>query len=322
MDCSLTIMATRGRAARAGVFAAALGAVSLAVTSCNGSTPSSPDPVATRLLASVTISGSTSLAGPGHTAQLSAIAGYSNGATENVTATAVWQTSNPAVATVSGGGLLTGQGAGTADVTATYQGQTGRAGVTVAAPPCSVSLSETSVTFARSGGTRTVGVQASSSSCAWQAGSSASWLHITSGGGGTGNGTVSYFVEPNTGPTTREGVITIGGPAVAAEQRLTVRQTTSGSACRYCPSPSSRSFSSAGGTSSISVDPVDSSIDWTAVSDQPWLRVVAGSAGRGRGTVTYVVDRNGFGVTRSGTISVGGLSGAFARETHVVTQQP
>lgn len=318
MDCSLTIMATRGRAVRAGVFvAAALGAVSVAVTSCNGSSPTSPD----RSLTSVAISGSTSLAGPGHTAQLSAIAAYSNGATDNVTATAVWQTSNPAVATVSGSGLLTGRGSGAADVTASYQGQTGRASVTVAAPPCSVSLSETSVTFERAGGTRTLGIQASASSCAWQAASSASWIHITTGTG-TGSGTVSYNVDPNTGPATREGAVIISGPALAGEQRLTVRQTTSGSTCRYCPSPTSRSFSSAGGTSSISVDPVDSTAQWTAVSDQPWLRVVAGSTGRGRGTVTYVVDRNGFGVSRSGTISVGGLSGAFARETHVVTQQP
>jgi hypothetical protein len=73
----------------------------------------------------------------------------------------------------------------------------------------------------------------------------------------------------------------------------------------------------------VTIDPIDgSSVDVTAVSDQPWLRITSGTNYRGRATVTYVVDRNGFGVSRTGTISVGGLSGVFPRETHVVTQQP
>jgi hypothetical protein len=296
--------------------------LSLLLPACSDSpspAATGPDPV----LTSLSISGSTSFSGPGQASQLSAVAAFSNSATQNVTATAVWQTSNAQVAVVSGDGLLTAQGAGSAEVTASYQGQVGRASVTVGAAPCSVALSASAVTFERNGGTRTLGVQASSSSCAWQAASNASWILVTGGGSGSGNGSVSYDVAPNSGATTREGVITVSGPALAGEQRLTVRQTTGAASCRYCPSPTSRSFSSAGGTSSVSIDPTDATTDWTAVTDQPsWLRITSGASGRGRGTVTYVVDRNGFGVARTGTISVGGLSGLFPRETHVVTQQP
>ena len=182
-------------------------------------------------------------------------------------------------------------------------------------PLCTVSLSETAVTFERDGGTRSVNVQTSASSCTWQAVSDVSWLRITAGATGVGNGVVSYQVDAHTGTGVREGTISIGG------QTLTVRQNPD--VCRYCPSPSNRTVSSAGGTFSISVDPRDATTDWTAVSDQPsWLRITSGSSGHGRGTVTYVADQNTFSASRTGTISVGGLSGIFPRETHVVTQQP
>ena len=183
---------------------------------------------------------------------------------------------------------------------------------------CSIALSENAVTFERNGGSRSVNVQASDPSCAWQAVSNAPWLRITAGTSGVGSGVVSYQVDAHTGSSAREGTIGIDG------QTLTVRQSDAG--CRYCPSPTSRTVSSAGGTFSISVDPVTNPdgtlIEWNATADQPWLRVTSGQSGRGRGTVTYVVDRNTSSATKTGIISVGGLSGIFPRETHVVTQQP
>ncbi|MCC7180337.1 MAG: BACON domain-containing protein [Acidobacteria bacterium] len=203
----------------------------------------------------------------------------------------------------------------------TFSASRGSSGTT-APQSCNVSLGESVANVDPAGGARVLAVQTSSPSCAWQSTSSASWVRITSGATGTGSGSVSYVVEANAAAASREASITISGPALAAASRLTVRQAGSPSTCRYCPSPPNRTVSGTGGTFSVTVAPVDSSLEWTAATDQPsWLRIISGSRGRGRGTVTYVVDRNGFGASRTGTISVGGLSGVYPRETHVVTQQ-
>lgn len=310
------------RSSRALALSVMLALVAVGALSCNSKssvTPTAPTPV----VISVSLSGSSAFTAPGQSSQLSAIANYSNNTTENVTTNAVWQTSNPIVAVVSGSGLLMARGVGAAQVTAVYQGQTGTADVTVSGPPpppCTISLSESAVTFDRTGGPRSVNVQTSTASCSWQATSNASWLRITSSAVGTGNSVVSYQVDAHTGTGVREGAISVIG------QTLTVRQTSDPPSCRYCVSPPARTVTSAGGTFTISVDPATNSdgtaIDWTVVSDQPWVRITSGPAGRGRGTVIYVVDRNGFPSQRTATISVGGLSGQFARETHALTQLP
>ncbi|OPY59816.1 MAG: Serine/threonine-protein kinase PknD [Pelotomaculum sp. PtaU1.Bin035] len=61
---------------------------------------------------------------------LTATAAYSDGHSENVTSSATWQSSNPAVATVAGGSV-TPLTAGATTITATYSGQTAGASVTV-----------------------------------------------------------------------------------------------------------------------------------------------------------------------------------------------
>jgi len=63
----------------------------------------------------------------------------------------------------------------------------------------------------------TVTVTTSSSSCPWTATSNASWITITAGSMGTGNGTVSYSVSENTGGT-RTGTMTIGGQTFTITQ--------------------------------------------------------------------------------------------------------
>ena len=49
------------------------------------------------------------------------------------------------------------------------------------------------------------------SGCAWSATSNAPWIRITSGGTGSGPGTIRYTVTSNPGPTTRTGTLTIAG---------------------------------------------------------------------------------------------------------------
>jgi Bacterial Ig-like domain (group 2) len=66
----------------------------------------------------------------GQTVQLSATAAFSTG-NQTVTAIATWQSSNTAVATVSGG-LVTAVAAGAVTIAATYQGKAGTLNLTVA----------------------------------------------------------------------------------------------------------------------------------------------------------------------------------------------
>jgi len=53
--------------------------------------------------------------------------------------------------------------------------------------------------------------------CTWTASSNASWLLVTAGASGNGNGAVAYRADANAGPT-RTGVLTIGGIAVPITQ--------------------------------------------------------------------------------------------------------
>ena len=88
-------------------------------------------------VASVTVSPASASVGTGQTTQLTAVTKDANG--NVLTGRAVtWQSSNTGVATVNGSGLVTGIAAGSATITATSEGQSGTAAITVtgAAPGC------------------------------------------------------------------------------------------------------------------------------------------------------------------------------------------
>lgn len=81
-----------------------------------------------------------------------------------------------------------------------------------AALPCTSApaISSSSASYAGNGGTGSVNVT-SVSACGWIAESNASWLTITGGFSGAGNGSVSYSVAPNLGSSIRSAAIVVGG---------------------------------------------------------------------------------------------------------------
>ena len=102
----------------------------LAFGACGGS-PTSPSPAPS--LVGLTIS-SDSVAIPKHgTADLKAVAQWSNGSTADVTAKALWTSSNPEIASVQRGAVV-GVSTGTAMVTAGYEGFLRTAAVTIRRP--------------------------------------------------------------------------------------------------------------------------------------------------------------------------------------------
>lgn len=74
-----------------------------------------------------------------------------------------------------------------------------------------IALDRTSQSFTGNGGTGTVNVTPSDPACGWTATTGATFIHITSGSSGTGNGAVQYSVDANPGPTIRSNTITISG---------------------------------------------------------------------------------------------------------------
>jgi hypothetical protein len=82
---------------------------------------------------------------------------------------------------------------------------------------CSYSISPSSKNFGGSGGTGAIDVSAPDG-CSWNAVANDSWIIITSGNPGSGNGTAIYSVEENTDVSQRSGTITIAGKTFTISQ--------------------------------------------------------------------------------------------------------
>jgi hypothetical protein len=83
-------------------------------------------------------------------------------------------------------------------------------------------------------------------------------------------------------------------------------------ACTYSISPTNKSFSSGGGTGSVSVT-APSGCSWTAASNVNWVTITSSSSGSGKGTVGYSVAANTNSSSQSGTMTIAG-------QTFTVTQ--
>ena len=85
-----------------------------------------------------------------------------------------------------------------------------------AAPPCTYSISPTELSINEKGGGSSVAVSAGAG-CGWTASSNDSWLSITQGASGSGNGTVRFEVG-STGGKKRTGTLTIAGRTFTVQQ--------------------------------------------------------------------------------------------------------
>jgi len=169
--------------------------------------------------------------------------------------------------------------------------------VTQPAAPCGYSLSPATLDLAPAGGEGRTNVSAGVG-CAWTAVSNATWITVTGGSSGTGNGVVVFTVVENLGAA-RSGTITIGG------QTLTVTQQAV--PCTFSIAPTSQTVAAAGGTGSIGVT-AGASCGWTASTGAAWITISGAASGTGNGTVTFVADPNATGADRSGIISIAGQS--------------
>jgi hypothetical protein len=79
------------------------------------------------------------------------------------------------------------------------------------------------------------------------------------------------------------------------------------SACTYSISPTSASFTSSGGTGSVSVT-TQSGCAWTASSAASWMSITSGASGTGSGTMNYSVAANTGTSSQTAASSVAGLA--------------
>jgi hypothetical protein len=219
--------------------------------------------------------------------------------------------------------LATTSGSGTGEVRFTVGASSGPArsavlsivdrAVTVnQASGCSVSLSPSSISIGAVGGSGAVQVE-TPPVCSWSAASGASWVTITGGQSGSGNGQVQLAMAGNTGPA-RQTTVTVEGRAVSVAQA---------SGCTYSVTPNSHDISGVGGNSAVTVATA-AGCPWTAATHVDWITPQAPAAS-GPGQMSFAIAANP-GPARSGTLTIAGqivtvnqaspCGWAFAPPTH------
>lgn len=187
----------------------------------------------------------------------------------------------------------------------TVAGQRANVVQAAAAPtPCVATISPTSQNIAAAGGPGGPVFISTANNCSWTAVSTASWITVTSGASGIGEGQVTFSVAPNTGAA-RTGTLTI------AARTFTVAQAAAAApppppppACTYSIAPNSQNADAAAGTGAVTVT-AGVACAWTAVSNAAWLTITAGAAGAGNGAVAFTIAAN-TGAARSGTLTIAG----------------
>jgi hypothetical protein len=160
---------------------------------------------------------------------------------------------------------------------------------------CRYTIDPASQSMAAAGGSGTVKVQ-SAAGCGWTASANVSWLTISSGSTGTGDGQIQFTTAPSTEPA-RSGTLTVAG------QTFTVTQA---SGCAYALVPASQDLGNAGGTGTFTVT-ASPGCAWTAASLASWITITSSPSGTGTGVVTFTVPANPMGLpARTSTITVNG----------------
>ncbi|MCX6612865.1 MAG: BACON domain-containing carbohydrate-binding protein [Acidobacteria bacterium] len=125
------------------------------------------------------------------------------------------------------------------------------------------SLNSPGQSIDKAGGTGNINVTATGT---WTTISFTPWIKVTSGSSGSGNGTVGFTVDPNTGPP-RSGAISVAGQAHSVHQ---------------------------------------SSCAWTSSTDAGWITLRSGTSSTGNGGVAFAASSNDTGLPRSAAIIIAG----------------
>lgn len=180
------------------------------------------------------------------------------------------------------------------------------------AQTCTFTTSPAVVEAGHGGGAYTINFTASDSACNWTVSSADDWITVTSAARGTGSGTLTVAIKPNTGTAARRGRIDF------RRQYVWVNQPPA-PPCTYTLSQTGRSVAPGSGQTSVYVRASDPGCAWTVDEMAPWLHLSQqGQQGKqrtGSGSVHFGFYTNPSASARSGTVKVAG-------QTFTVTQEP
>jgi Zn-dependent metalloprotease len=103
------------------------------------------------------------------------------------------------------------------------------------------------------------------------------------------------------------GVSAVGNDGTTHTAASDVPGDCSGGTCTFSISPTSASQPAAGGTGSVSVT-ATAGCSWSAVSNSAFITITSGASGTGSGTVNYSVAANTATTSRTGTLTIAGLT--------------
>jgi hypothetical protein len=163
-------------------------------------------------------------------------------------------------------------------------------------PTCSYRLGQTTRTVSRDGEEFTVTMTAPAG-CAWTVSGDTTWIAVTDGRSGSGDGGIRLAVAANTGAA-RTATVRV------ATETLTVQQSGA-PACSYSIKPTYYNAGKGPDDILVNVTTTDSSCGWTASTNASWVTIDSGRTGTGNGTVHLVIPANA-GAPRSATVTIAG----------------
>ena len=153
------------------------------------------------------------------------------------------------------------------------------------------SITPTTLSFTSSGGNQSITV---TSNQTWTASSSVSWLTLSKTSG-TGDATLTLTAQANTSTDNRSGIVTF----TADGKTYTVTASQNGVATYFEITPTTLSFTSSGGSKSVSVM---SNQPWMVSADASWLKL-SDNSGTSDATLSVTAEENTSTSSRSGTIT-------------------
>jgi hypothetical protein len=162
--------------------------------------------------------------------------------------------------------------------------------------PCTIALPVTEAIYGEHPRAGTFEVRAAEH-CAWTVTARDSWIEITSGQQGSGNGVIAYSIDRNRETAARTGRIDVNG------HTFTITQAGAAGTCDYEVAPVTIDVCMSVPMDLSTVVTTQAGCQWTATADASWISILRGDSASGTGPVTFRVSDN-WDDPRAGTIMV------------------
>jgi hypothetical protein len=143
-----------------------------------------------------------------------------------------------------------------------------------------------------------------------------SWFSVISGSSGTGSGTITMSVAPNTGPDRRYVHYLTGTTPNAFGPANGIRLSQS-NGCAYEISSNSANYTGGGGPGSFNLTSSNTECPFTASSSASWVTINSAASGTGHSSINYTVQPN-TGPARTATITVGGKTFTVTQDANCI----